>query len=262
MSELVKQLFYKANQDLTQAPRSVRIAIRTNLIITFWLPTAAMAISDYYLGRIPNLVVIIFTLALFVLYAKMYEDTTRFSLHPLLIHLSTFSTLFMLFIISFYKDWPLQLVIAESVAIEILAFVLGLVVLYLWVNLSNRKLITEKENTKNESWKSRLLFSALVLMGLASFVLVIYFRFEGVFVYFIDEIIAQPSEAIYLLLPFGIVVVKYIFLCYNHLMDDDADKAKNNQEIDIISLNYGVPMLLNLLVPLIMYLALYYVPKS
>jgi hypothetical protein len=261
MTEIIKQLYYTASQDLSQAPKSIRLAIRTNLIITCWLPTVAMAISDYYLGRIPNLVVIIFTVALFVLFTKMYEDTTRFSRHSLLIHLTTFSTLAMFFLISYYKDWPLELVIAESVAVEILAFLIALVFLYVWMNMTNRKKIAENEMSSNDNWKKQLQMVLLVLAGLVAFVGVIYFRFEGVLQYFLNELLTQPSEAIYLIVPFLVVVIKYLFICYNHVMDKQPTQNKS-EELDIISLNYGVPMLLNLLVPFVMYVTLYYVPKT
>jgi hypothetical protein len=258
MSDITKQTYYSAGQDLNLVPKGIRLAIRTNLIVTFWLPVVAMAISDYYLGRIPHVMIIIFTLALFVLYSKIYEDTTKFSLHPILIHFQTFSTPAMLFVIAYYKSWPLELVIAESVAIEMLAFTTSLVVLFLWETVIPKKKNSQKEKTSNSTWYGSMLTLLMVLVGLATFVLIIYFRFEGVFNFFMMTLNAYPEEAIYIAIPFVFVVIKHLVTCYSGA----TTTTQGKEDINIISLNYGVPMLLNLLVPLVMHMALYYVPKT
>lgn len=253
MSDLNKQLFYSA-ENLTDAPKSIKIAIQINLIIMLWMPTLGMAISDLYLGRIPNMFVIIFTIALFVLYSKLYIASTQFGRHPILIYLSSFSTLAMFFFVSYYNDWPLDLVFAESVAVEMLAFVTALLVTYIMVIITSGKKDVASESKKKKPGLFIVLL--LVLLGLSAFVAIIYFRFEGVLKYFTNELMSSTSNLIFIGIPFAVVVTKYIVI----LLRKSGNIERGSNEINIISLNYGVPMLLNLLVPGIMYVVLYYEP--
>jgi hypothetical protein len=255
MSEIIKQTYYSAADDLSKAPKSIRIAIQTNLIVTFWLPVLAMAISDYYLGRIPHPVVIIFTLALFVLYSKIYEDTTKFSLHPVLIHLQTLTTPALIIGIAYYKNWPLEIALAESVAIEMLAFTTSLVLLFIWAIFIPGKKESQQDPPQKTTWYGSIFILILVFLGLGAFVAIIYFRFEGIFNFFKMILYTNPEEAIYLAIPIVIVIIK------NFFTTAQGASASSN-EIKIISWTYGVPMLLNLLVPIIMYLTLYYVPSE
>jgi hypothetical protein len=256
-TEADKQYFL-ATDDLSKAPNAVRIAIRINILFTFWMPTLAMAISDYYLGRIPNLFVVVFGIAIFVLFSKMYEESTRFGSNALLIHLFTFSTPLMFLFVSFINNWPLELVIAESVAVEMLALMLAMLALYIWINFKNPREQNSEKDQKKVSFFDKISFPLLILAGLVFFVLIIYYRFEGVIQFFASSIFnGTYIQIFYLIVPFIFVVSKYISICYKQVKDG----AKAGKEINIISLEYGVPMLLNLLVPFAMYALLYYVPK-
>jgi hypothetical protein len=280
MSTPYNQIFYTAEQGLTTAPKSIRIAIYINLVVTFFMPVIAMAISDFYLDAVPHLMVVTFAMALFVLYSKVYYDTTKFSLHPLGIYFNTLTTPVLFLIISYWKDWPLELIIAESVAAEMLGFTLSMAFVFIIPSKKDNaaKVIQKKEQKKSSNSSSFSMLSLLffVMVGLVSFVVIMYFRFEGVIHHFLYNTYIESSfEYIFILLPLLVIIIRYSIVFYprknetQEAINNDASTVVEKEEVlqktKPFTLHWTIsvlPHVLNMIVPFIMYVTLYYVPQE
>lgn len=280
MSTPYNQIFYTAEQGLTTAPKSIRIAIYINLAVTFFMPVFAMAISDFYLDAVPHFLIVTFATVLFFLYSKVYYETTKFSLHPLGIYFNTLTTPALFLIISYWKDWPLELIIAESVAAEMLGFTLSMILVFILSSKKNYRAFDLQKKEQKKPVKSNLLsmlaLLLFVLVGLVSFVFLMYFRFEGVIHHFLYNTYIESSfEYIFILLPIVVIIIRYAVVFYSskirtqEAINSDTstvvEKEEELQKTKPFTLHWTIsvlPHVLNMIVPFIMYITMYYVPQE